>query len=577
MPFDMKVWRGPDLRGRVAESVALFAVIALCVGAPVAMASASGSLRIPHFDDWSFTRVALTYFDTGQLHLTGSNAMMLVGQLAWARPFTAVFGESVRSLNISGAAAAGLALAGTYLVARRFLRARLALLATLLMGVFPAFGPLAMTFMTDPPAFAAETLSLGIGLAGLACQGRSRLVALSVSLVIGMFGFTIREAALAAPLAVLVGWTLDEIHRGRRPLRPLIVGVTLLALAGGLYLWRHGLRGDTSPGEGEGLTLGPSLVVSAGFAYFTLTVGVLPAISLLGSACWKERARLSWRLGALAASVLALVCVLYPKLKSGRFPDSLFLGYVFHMRGPWGNQALLGDRELLFPAPFWVLLNVAAFVAGVLLAGYLACRVVDLWARRSTPPREQAIGLAVLLAYASTTIAGIALLAVLGGATYERYLWGIALVLVVLVLREVRSHATRTRIITSGVALGAVVVTSFALVAGGQAFDVARWHAGTRAEGLGVNPRDTDAGLEWVGFHYRGLAHEKHVARRWRPPARRYMDDFPRAGNCLLVSTSALDDPQLIPRGTIRYRPFLIGEYRRLLLYRNPPGCRATR
>jgi hypothetical protein len=353
----------------------------------------------------------------------------------------------------------------------------------------------------------------------------------------------------------------------------LVVAVTLLLGAAGLYLWRHGLRGDTPPGEGQGLTLGPSLVVSAGFAFFTLAVGALPAVALLGNASWERRAQLSWKLGALAVPLLALVCVLYPKLKSGRFPDSLFLGYVFHMRGPWGNQAVLGGRELLFPAPFWVLLNVAALAGGVVLAGYLACRVADLWAGRWTQPREEAVPILVLGAYAFSTIAGIALLAVSGGATYERYLWGIALVLIIFVLREVPVRATRSQIVGSGIALGAVVVTSFALVAGGQAFDVARWQAGTMAMERGFSPRATDAGLEWVGFHYRGLAHEKHVTVRWRPPTRRYMDDFPRAGNCILTSASTLRDPQLVPLGTVRYRRFLIGEDRRLLLYRNPPGC----
>jgi uncharacterized membrane protein len=126
--------------------------------------------------------------------------MRLVGHLVWSLPFLWLFGVSLETLH-AGQAALGLVL--SYLVLRRFLSTGLALLGTALVAVFPGYTLLATSYMTDTTAFAAQTGCLLLGLVALERPGRARGLLL-LSLGVGLYGYTIREPALAAPLSVAV-------------------------------------------------------------------------------------------------------------------------------------------------------------------------------------------------------------------------------------------------------------------------------------------------------------------------------------------------------------------------------------
>lgn len=545
------------------------AVFAFVIALPVGLAVATESFGIPHFDDWAFSRIALDHDATGEVHLVGSNAMMLIGQIAVSKPFVEVFGADPASLNAFGAVTSAIALLAVFLLARRFLPSGLALLTTLLVGVAPGFGPLVATYMTDPPAFAASALCLVIGLAGLDRSGRSRICLIAVALLLGLLGFTIREFAIAAPLAVLIAWGVQGRREGARTLPVALSAIALFCCAALLYAWRHTLEGDTSL---EPPVLGPSLVFSAALSYFTIVIAALPAIVLMAPRIWARRSDPGWVVASVGAGLLGAGTLLYPIAKGGD-TTSLFLGYVFNARGPWGNQALLGDRAHLIPLPGWVVLHVVALIAGALLAGYVGARLTETWKQRTQLRGRGTPAEWMLVSYGVVNIAGIGLLRVIGGPTYERYLWPLILVTLIFLFRQARElGADRMRPAALG-ATGVLSVVSLALVISTHSFGAARWEAGERAVELGYAPRTVDAGLEWVGFHYEGLANEEDVAQRWRDPVQRYMDDFPRVRNCVVVAASELDTPGLKQLFIHRYRPYLLGEQRTLYVYRNGGIC----
>jgi hypothetical protein len=95
------------------------AVIAAVVLAAVVVSGLTGSLGIPHNDAWSYGKTAMGFAGTGQMHLPGWGQMFLLGQIVTTVPFLLLFGSHESTLQIYGAAAATLALACTYLLARR--------------------------------------------------------------------------------------------------------------------------------------------------------------------------------------------------------------------------------------------------------------------------------------------------------------------------------------------------------------------------------------------------------------------------------------------------------------------------
>nr|MDQ3877745.1 hypothetical protein [Actinomycetota bacterium] len=105
-----------------------------------------------------------------------------------------------------------------------------------------------------------------------------------------------------------------------------------------------------------------------------------------------------------------------------------------------------------------------------------------------------------------------------------------------------------------------------------DSFDAARWRAGQVGVASGVSATDVDAGFEWVGFHYSGIAGPSSLRRsQVTPPG--YMFYFPRSGACIMVSATPLPAPDNVQVGKVAYRgTFLLGS-NELFVYRNKPAC----
>ncbi|HVL98450.1 MAG TPA: glycosyltransferase family 39 protein [Egibacteraceae bacterium] len=556
---------------RISGGLAVAGVVLAAVGVPLALTLATGADAVPRNDAWAFARAALTLARTGELELTGWGPMTLVGHLLYAQPWLALLGPSLRTLTFAQAAAGAAGLVGVHLLARRLLAPPSALVVTALVAVLPGYALYATGFMTDTTAFAAQVACLLWGVTALERPPRTRGVWLVAALTVGVYGFSIREFALAAPLAVLLAHGVHAARAAeRRRLRGLAaLGALVVAAAVAILWWRAGLGGRPDVPVG----LSPLRVAAFGVAgYFTLAFTLIPALCL---ADWREvrdRLRGGRRVvaGAAVAAVLVagLAAVLVDLARAS--PTVLLAGNALTPFGSMEHGVLLGNRGVLFPPPVWAAVVIAAMLAGAALTLWLAAGVAGAASRPLSPPAPAAVALA---GFALLSVGALGAYALIGGFPFDRYLWGPALALAVLLVARGPGRRTRRRAAAS--ALVALGVLAFATVVEELTFDVARWRAGEAAVRHGIPAEQVDAGFEWVGWHYPGRVLEPGVPPAWLPPAGPYMPAFPRAGSCGVVSASARAEPWLQQLERRPHRAFIVAGDRELWVYRNPRACGA--
>jgi len=104
-------------------------------------------------DDWSYTKMALDFAQTGHLIYNWWTGPMLVAQVWWGAFFIKLFGFSFLTVRLSTAPlAAGCAILLYGLHRRAGLPLGLAIFGTLVITLSPVFILNAVTFMTDVPA-----------------------------------------------------------------------------------------------------------------------------------------------------------------------------------------------------------------------------------------------------------------------------------------------------------------------------------------------------------------------------------------------------------------------------------------
>jgi 4-amino-4-deoxy-L-arabinose transferase-like glycosyltransferase len=546
-------------------------VVLLGIGVPVVSAYLTGTIDVPQNDDWSYSRIVLNLHQTGHLDLVGWNEMSLIGHLLWGLPFLEVFGANLRVLHLGQALAGAIGIVCTFLVARHFVPDRRAAAVSALVAAFPSYALLSTSYMTDTTAFAAQVACLALGLAALERDRPSGSLLLAASLAVGLFGFMIREFAVAAPVAVIAGYafrTRRASHR-RWVSRTAVLALSFAVPAALFYLWRQGLPAGQSVIEGQLEARHVAFIVRA---FFTVAFGVLPvAILWIGQAGSRVMATRSL---LAAGSVTGLLGMATIAAAIGQSPSSLLTGNTLTRLGSLpGEDALLGRQQPLFPLPLWIVIVLAALIAGVLVAIALTHGAIQaahrvgrsgLW---STPPAA-----VVLICYCAGTALLTVVRATLGGSLFERYLWGLAAALAIylLVLLDQCPVATRWRFLAF-VAILTVAGSSLAVLLEEHAFDAARWKAGVVAVARGADPRSIDAGFEWAGFHSR-VDVDSSGPQQWRPPAPGYMAMFSDLSNCTIVASSDLEAPTLELIETRAYHaPW--GDTRRLWIYRNPAAC----
>jgi len=558
----------PLRRIRLADLTGLALVVAAGVGVPLAFSMATGALDVPNVDDWAFSRIALRLADSGDLQLVGWGPMSLIGHVLWAQPWLAAFGSGLRVLHLVGAATATLGLLATFALARQLLPPPRALLATALVAAAPAFALTSTTFMTDTTALAAQMGCLAFGVAALRRGTDGWVWRLWASLALGMFAFTVREVTVVAPIAVAAAWVWAGPTSPRQRLRHLVLpAVVASASAIAFLLWRESLAGDQ---PAFGVLAGHKGLVFAGRALFTTALALGPAAILTGTRRTGGRVSTEIKAGVAIVALVAAAVLTYD-LRTGSASPLLTGGFLTR-QGSLASGVLLGTRPELFSGIAWSVLLAFAVAGAALLTVRLIAHLQD--PRRPVVQSRRQPELIALRLFTGGSALAATVPAFFGGVVYDRYLWPTIAGGGMLLLRSIpqvrRSPAWR-RIAAGGWLAGLGAVSLFTTV-DEQAFDVARWRAGEAAEARGVAAQDVDAGLEWVGWHHRGLAYQQGRLRIAAPHPW-YLLAFEGAGNCEFVTSSPITHADVRLVDTLAYGPAPLLPERLLYTYRNDLAC----
>jgi hypothetical protein len=485
----------------------------------------TGGWGVPENDDWDYTRAALALHATGHLRLVGWGEMTLVGQLLLSQPLLFLH-ASVGTLDAFGMASAVVFVVGLWLFARTLLRPGWALLVAAVAAACPITTILSTTFMTDLPSAALQTLCLAFGAMsferGSDYPGGYSPSWYIASMSMGLLACTIRETALAAPLAV----GLVALWQGRRVSGRLldpVVCLTGLAVAAGVIAvveWRAGLPGSAKlhlsfVRHPDFILLGP-LQQSA--------VLVLCLLPLLVALPWLRLMRRAGIAGSLVAVVAGI-----PAIALGwHFADrgALFPGNLLTLVGPGGQVVLTGVRPALFGAQVWLDLERLAATALGLFVATIVIGAAAARRRRAECHPPMIAQAAIVLVLVLTMVLAFAASILSTGREYDRYVIPLLIPFTLLICwigqsaREPDAGARRRgtavggsghgpaalrrlRVTLVAASLVLLAVVGFIEAASGDAYDAGRWRAGEMlvAAHPGTAPDRFDAGFEWVGFH----------------------------------------------------------------------------
>ena len=555
-----------------ADRLNLAGILALGVGLPAILGVLSGAIDIPHNDDFDYRQVALTLWSSGTLDMRGYSVMALVGQVLFVQPFLWLSGGAPWAFAV---ATGGLALAGlasAYLLVRRILDPAPSAITVLAAVVAPGFLVNSTTFMTDVPAFAATFICLALGSAAITSTGRISWRLLVAAVLVGLFGVSIRESVVAAPMAVLV---VAGAADSRGPRRVIVAGVGVLAVAAAIH-WLAG----AIPGQGQ-VRFDPAAgLLRLRAAYATLALFLVPA--LVGSiAWWRSRWRVKDVLPGLVIGLYLEWGPLGTLARTGQLP-SMLIGNLFTRDGPAGAGGLLGARPPIYGAEVWTGVEIAAFVAAILLPG-VAAGIVGASLRHGGVSAARVRGwsrspVGLLIVFTVFTAVGLGLYGY-AFTMFDRYLWplvlaGSALLLVrpASVPADIPADAPHSRPDVAGwlavgllAGLGVLAVMNLLATNGLLA---SRWRLAEVAVATGIPASHIDAGLEWVGFHatvaavpYSGAPNGQMWYTGWWSSYRQ----------CAAVSSSPLGWPGyvLMREEPAAYRQFqLVGQELPLYLYK---------
>ena len=537
------------------------ALCGVAVLLPALVSLAAGSFSIPQNDDWAYRRIAVHFVQTGHVVFTGWSPMTLIGQLLWSWPFQRVFGDHGWVFGVSTAVLAVIGVSCAYYVARQVLAQWWAAAAVLLVVAVPGFAWSTSTFMTDVPAFAAEMACLALGVTALNRHGWPRWALLGGAIAVGLFGFSIREFAFAAPIAVLLCAAASDSPRRRYGY--LAAGVVALVVCAVVYLWSTHV-----PGFLHQTFARPSRASIVGTAreYYTMAFMLSPAVAF---AAWR---RLRWRLSWATITAIAVVAL---GAAIDRHYGSLFTGNYLDRQGIANTQVLGGARPTLLPGPLWDLLIVIGLVSGGLLAGIAV--TVDRHALRRWRSWAWGTPIGAMWVFGALFAIGLAVYGLLSVGLYDRYLWPLIFALGVLLLHYSPPAPRRewTRLVAGiVVALSALLIlVTAALTVNADTYSAGRWRAGQIAVSHGVPAKAVDAGFEWVGAHATGI-----VDLSLHPEAPAYEPWYalmePGLRECAVVSGSPLKSPNLHLVRTSSHELLGFVGSRTLYIYiSSAPGC----
>jgi hypothetical protein len=479
------------------------ALVAVTIVIAWGVSAAAGILNVPRTDDWGFVREAIDLHRTGSLHLISWGPMTKIAHLLWAQPFLTVFGEHQWVLNLSTTVLVCAGIVAAYWLARTRLQPAGAALTVLALLVFPGVVRDTASYMTDPAALSMQLVTLAFGGGALLASGRRRWLLFAASMVAGCWAFSIRELAVAAPVAVIVTMFVVVPDRPSRS-RVALGGGACMAVCLGVWVWHRSLSGVEQYRGRPALTTSVIVIVST---VLTVALAVAPALAVSLPRWWHTRHR---RARAAGAAVGALVVMARPLLAQHVHAHNWwFVGDYLQADGVNGGKMLLGYRPVVLNDGLWhVLVGVAvvsAVICGALLGEWVAeWSTADGRARRfDAHPVARLSGWHVAVSATTLTVA-----ALWNGLMFDRYLWPLVFSASFLLLARspIEDRVAVPRLVgvaqIVGTFVGVVAVITVALLTlDSAAFDAARWHAGEEAVRSGTPANEVDAGVEWSGAH----------------------------------------------------------------------------
>jgi len=226
-----------------------------------------------------------------------------------------------------------------------------------------------------------------------------------------------------------------------------------------------------------------------------------------------------------------------------RRDGSLLVGNSLQEAGGYQGTDVAYPR--LFDHPAWALVLVLA-AAALFLFAVLA---VDLLREAWVAMRRGRDSVATALAATTPVTRVVAIWTVLGmlgvfavnlayRAVYDRYLVPVVIGLAVLALdNRVARSESRRRLAWTAVAVVPVLCLGVISAVDSQDLLDLRWTGAERLVELGYNPATVDAGFDWVGYHYPGVARPDRLVPELAdyPPAT-YDTYFPDFVRCAIVS-----------------------------------------
>ena len=450
--------------------VAAFILLAITgVIVPALIAAHFGAMSIPSNDDWSYILSSYQLADSGTLNSFGWVTINLVGQLSAAVPVIWIFGHHIAPLRFETLTIGFLALLATFDLGQRLLSAPRALFIAVIVSIGPLWAVLTASFMTDIPGMACGLVCLALGARSLEHQSLRPLLFAS-ALIVGVAGFSIREYAIVAPIAVcLAALCVFGKTPGRRvALGAILLGVLVVCL--GIYVWRQraGLPGHglTSPLASSALPVANVIEKIKQYLIF-IGLAIAPVVALANP---RQCLRKSFREMPGATFLTAVITVGVLAGEAGTQSSTgniLGPGNYLLSNGILGNDLIyIGHRPNLF-AP-WVLITAAVIgIASVTIAMCVLIPAVIKSARTDrmryvlTPQRPTVflLGLAAIGYGLTCGIPGL-----LGQPAFDRYALPLLPIIAILVLAAAdQAHITQRYLIICATSL-AIVLAGFSAI-----------------------------------------------------------------------------------------------------------------
>lgn len=442
------------------EKIIVIGAIAILLSGLAWVSYDLGSLSIPHNDSWAHSRIAESLAENHVIQLVGFNRSSLIGMIILA----AIFGGTPLAGSFVSLICAFASLYWVYMMTRRYASRFWSTIAVSLLACYPGFFLLSTSFMSDIPMIAGITGCLYFA---ILYQENPKYIFLVFSFIIGIWGVTVREQAIAAVIAVAVALMLSRPTR-KPGLWYLIFSMVLILF---FELWRRSLAFDDPPQVGIDIGYG---IKSALMFIILLACFMSPLV--LAQIIHKKY---SFKVYALMAVLSTPFIFLLLRMREGALLGNYIATHGAYAGDILGNRPGVPALSLLFFA-----------TCGALCAGPLLILMFENLGKKFS----------LLILFSCFYIAGTIVQSVSGQGIFDRYMIPVVACLVPVLASNLGSGLKFSKLISVIFIAGTFSISSLIFLEA-SASDGSVWKTAEKFVAQGYNPKEIDAGWNWVGLH----------------------------------------------------------------------------